>query len=72
MLGELLGQHGAGKSQALTTRMNQTTVAERSRTTTNFKGVKNGKPQDLNSVQESVRALWEATDDTDPDARTLR
>ena len=49
--------------------MNRTAVAKRSKRTTKPKGEKNGKPSDLDSVLESVRALWEATERTDDDIR---
>lgn len=49
--------------------MNHKTVAKRSKNTTDSKSGKNGKPEDLNAVLELVRALWEATDETDQDVR---
>lgn len=47
--------------------MNQATVAKRSKRTTKSKGDKNGKPSDLDSVLELVRALWDATEGADDD-----
>lgn len=69
MLGELFGQHGVGENTRFQTRMNRTAVAKRSKRTTKSKDDKNGKPSDLDSVLESVRALWEITDKTDADIR---